>query len=126
MRDGVSKTTVYRRWASNQGVVLAAAGALSESAQSPDNGSVRDDLEGFRMDSPPSTPRAERGSSGLSLQKPRATKPSRLPRRSGFLTARRQAARVALEQGIHRGGIQPGTDRQLAVDQLAAPFQPTT
>ena len=70
-------------------------------------------LKRTRMDSPPSTPRAERGSSGPSLQKPRATKPSWLPRRSGFLTARRQAARVALDRGIHRGEIQPGTDRQL-------------
>lgn len=122
-RAGVSKPTIYRRWASKQEVVLAAVGALSETVPAPDTGSLADDLDAIARGlvavfSAPSSARLV----GSLLAEATLDPALAAALRSGFLAARRDAALAALARAARRGEIDPDADLALAVDQLAAPF----
>lgn len=122
-RAGVSKATIYRRWASKQEVVLAAAEALSQAVPVPDTGSVRGDLEAIAdgLVAAFNVPDSARLVGSLLAE---ATRDPALASalRSGFLAVRRGAARAALARGVERREIHADTDLEFAVDQLAAPF----
>jgi AcrR family transcriptional regulator len=122
-RAGVGKATIYRRWASKEEVVAAAARRLSEEVPAPDTGDLRRDLAGIvdGLATVFAEPTTARLVGALVARMPHdAALASGL--REGFLAARRRAARVALERAQERGEVAADADLELAVDLLAAPF----
>lgn len=122
-RAGVGKATIYRRWASKEEVVAAAARHLSDEVPAPDTGDLRRDLAAIvdgltTVFADPATARLV----GALV--------ARIPHdpglasglREGFLAARRGAARAALERAQERGEVGADADLEVAVDLLAAPF----
>ena len=120
---GVSKATIYRRWASKDDLLVAAAQSLAREVPAPDTGSLRDDLAHIAQGLATvfAHPRTARLIAALAE---RMLHDERLATalRSGFLAERRDAARVALERARTRGEVRSDVDPELAVDLLAAPF----
>lgn len=120
---GVSKATIYRRWASKKDLILAAAEYLSQTVPVPDTGDVRDDLEAIvvelaRVFGRPTTVRFVAALvAGMADDPELAT-----ALRDGFLAVRRDAARTVLERARDRGQITDDVDLEVAVDLLAAPL----
>lgn len=120
---GVSKATIYRRWPSKRAVVLAAAHQLSEQVPAPDTGSLHGDLlaiaEGLAtVFGSTGTPRLVGALVAQMAREPDLA----AALRTGFLAARRSAARAALDRARARGEVRPEVDLDAAVDLLAAPF----
>ena len=122
-RAGVGKAAIYRRWASKEEVVAAAALRLSEEVPAPDTGDLRGDLTAIveALASVFAEDATVRLVSALVARIPHdpvlATN-----LRDGFLAARRRAARQALERAQERGELDGAVDLEFAVDLLAAPF----
>lgn len=120
---GVSKATIYRRWSSRQEVIVAAGEHLSQEAPIPDTGDLRHDLkelvEGLvEVFSRPVTGRLVAALvAGMADDEHLAAAV-----RSGFLAARRGAARSVLEQATVRGETRGDVDLDVAIDLLVAPF----
>lgn len=122
-RAGVGKATIYRRWASKEEVVAAAARRLSEEVPAPDTGDLRGDLAAIvdGLATVFADPATARLVGALVARMPHdAALASGL--REGFLATRRRAARVALERAQERGEVAADADLEVAVDLLAAPF----
>lgn len=122
-RAGVGKATIYRRWASKEEVVAAAARHLSEQVPVPDTGELRGDLMAIAdgLTTVFADPATARLVGALVARMPHdPALASGL--REGFLAARRRAARVVLQGAQDRGEIAAEGDLEVAVDLLAAPF----
>lgn len=120
---GVSKATIYRRWHSKDEVVAAAVDTLAREVPTPDTGSVHQDL--LVLARGLVAVFAAPGTAGLigALAEQMLHDPALAAAlRTGFLAARRDAARTCLERGRARGEVRADLDLELVVDLLAAPF----
>jgi AcrR family transcriptional regulator len=123
VQAGVSKASIYRRWASKRDLVVAAARDLSRTVPVPDTGDVRDDLAAIvgelaRVFAAPGTVGLVAALvSGMAADRELAT-----AFRDGFLSVRRDATRTVLERARERGEISPDLDLDVVIDLLAAPL----
>lgn len=120
---GVSKATIYRRWASRQELIVAAAQHLSATVPVPDTGDIHADLtaivdELVRLFGAPNTDRLVAALvCGMADDPQLAT-----AFRDGFLSVRRDATRTVLERARDRGEIAEDLDVDTAIDLLASPL----
>jgi len=119
---GVSKATIYRRWATRRDVLLAAVDQLSASVPAPDTGTLRGDLASIAhglaaVFAAPSTGPLVAALVGQAARDPDLADALR----TGFLAARRAAAVDALRAAEVRGEV-CDVNLEVAVDLLAAPF----
>ncbi len=122
-RAGVSKATIYRRWSSMDGVLLAAVDGLSDAIDTPDTGDLRRDLLAIagsltRLFTAPDVARLVATLAAQMASRPELARAVR----DGLLAGRRRAAADALAREQQRGGLRDGVDLEVAVDLLAAPF----
>jgi AcrR family transcriptional regulator len=120
-RAGCSKATIYRRWASKLHLVVEAVSQLPPLPE-PDTGSLAGDLRAVLrafveiLDTTP-----------LSRVMPTligelAHDPELAELLAPTWSTRREPLRRALERGVRRGELPPGTDLDLAIDLLIGPL----
>ena len=115
---GVGKTTIYRRYASKEELVVAALSTLRESASPiPDTGSVRTDLAGIMTQARTHLPR------GLSLIGAVLAEEERNPGllelvRERVIGPRRDEVVGMLRKAMDRQEIRPGIDPEAAVHAI--------
>ncbi|RNG18228.1 TetR/AcrR family transcriptional regulator [Streptomyces botrytidirepellens] len=122
-RAGVGKSALYRRWPSKQQMVIDVASELSVAmVDLPDSGSLRGDvLAALRAVADWLThPRFSRIIPDLIVE---ARRDEALAEALavGIGAPRRARAVVLLDRAVERGELPPDTDRELALDLLAAP-----
>jgi AcrR family transcriptional regulator len=117
---GVGKATIYRRWPSRERLVLDAVREVTAPITVPDTGALRSDLVAF----------AEAMSGDLTtgvaqvlpgLAAAAAHSPALREELVAFAAERRAHVRSALGRAAARGELRPGTDLDVAVEQLVGP-----
>lgn len=117
-RAGVGKATIYRRWEGKERLVLDALSTEVQQTQSPDTGSVGQDL--LQIYEPMAEPVAQQTVVRLmpALAAEAAVNPELAERLRSFVFTRRTAAREALQRGMDRGDLDPAADIELCIDLL--------
>ena len=122
-RSGTAKTTIYRHWPSREALLIEAFGICSDAPyDSPDTGSLRDDLiavlSGLAL-------KLNEGGwcSALSSLADAASRDAELERlHISTLALRRKPLTDVLERGIARGDLPAGMDIEDAVALLGGPL----
>ncbi len=120
-RAGVGKATIYRRWTSKLPLVVEAFGLLP-AFEDVDTGTLAGDLKAMLtryLEDFLSTPLA---TVYPSLVAERAHNPELGLVLDPVLKGRRRPLEAALERGVARGEIAPGTDLDLAADLIVGPI----
>lgn len=124
-RAGVSRPSLYRRWASKAAVVVDALGALAGTDPAPDTGSLRSDLLALAsaMAAMYNTDFARRVVPGLLGD---LVCQAELAQRfeEAYILPRRASGKRALERAAERGEIDrlPAADAEVVCDLLAGPL----
>jgi AcrR family transcriptional regulator len=120
-RSGVHETTVYRRWATRENLLVAALLERSADAiPAPDTGSIRDDLLAIVREV-----LAYVGSPAGTAILRAATLPvdhAYADAREAFWAHRLDALAPVVVRGIERGELRAGTDGRLLLEMLIAPI----
>jgi AcrR family transcriptional regulator len=122
-RAGVSKATIYRRFASKVELVIAAASTIAaEAAPKSDTGALLDDLTGnlnglAKMLSDPVIGAAIRQLVVDSAQNAELQQMHR-----DFIEERRVGTRAQLRRAVERGELRPNFDLDFALDELVGPL----
>lgn len=119
-RAAVSTATIYRRWPTKAGLVLAALSALQEFPPEPDTGSVRQDLKEYQEN----FVRLLTGPGGdwVSHMMAEANKDEELRvALTSFVARRRTVLHAVLERGVARGELRSDIDLDLAQELFSGP-----
>jgi AcrR family transcriptional regulator len=122
-RSRVHKTTIYRRWATRDALLVYALDSRSDrDAPSPNTGSLRGDLRQFgevvlaKLTS-------QHGNAMLrSLVSAVDESPEILQKVQSFCRERLDAGAAVLSRGIGRGELPPDTDADLMIEGFLAPI----
>ena len=119
-RAGVSKATLYRRWAGKPQLVTDTLRAVVDRLPPPDTGDVRGDLVAMATsisDALGDTPlgRVAAGLSGEFARNPELAEDFR----QRFLLPRRRMVADLLQRGVERGELRADLDLDLVLDALA-------
>lgn len=119
---GVGKGTIYLRWPDKESLVVAALSDVWEPLETPDTGSLRDDLLTVLRDAS----RHMNGAPGSLL----SSVVGEMPRHAQLLdlytdsviTPWSTVIRAVFARAIERGEMRSGVDQQLAIDALMGPL----
>lgn len=119
-RAGVGKSTIYRRWASKEELVLEALSSAPP-LPVPDTGTVRGDLLAYAM------LLAELASKPRSDVLPHLIEASCYDERlraslNDYSRSRQRVLRSILDRGVARGEIDETADREIIIDMLSGTF----
>ena len=115
---GVGKTTIYRRYASKEELVVAAVSSVRDPILTlPDTGSLRADLTGMMVQNRAII------QEGLALMGALLVEESRNPElmslfREQIFRRRRDEAVEVLQRSVARGEVRPGIDPEVAVHAI--------
>ena len=119
---GVSKTTIYRRYASKTALVLAACERVCHAVSpAPDTGSLHGDLEAILANLCRLLGTTVAGRAVPQLVSESARIPDLADAYHVFVAQRREKCRTALRRGIERGDARADLDVEAAADLVAAP-----
>ncbi len=122
-RAGVAKSTIYRRYTDKAELLLAAVECSTPGdGAAPDTGSLADDLYLVARNLRRVLTSTDAGRTLPATLAAMARHPALAHAHQAFLSRRRKAALAAVERGIERGEIAPGTDPDLLVDSVAGPI----
>lgn len=124
-RAGVGKPTIYRRWPSKRAIVIDAVASLTEIADTPADGTVRERLTAFveRLWSKAAHAHEDRTSLLSHLVGEIHRSPElRDAVRSTFIADRRRQVKALLREGIETGEIDPDLDLEVAIDLVLSPL----
>lgn len=120
-RAGVGKATIYRRWPTKAGLVLAALAHLMAKPPLPDTGSLRGDLRAYQHDFA-----ARLASPGgdivPNIAAEAVTNPELRAALAEWVATRRSVLREVLERGVARGEIRDDLDLDLVLDLFSGPL----
>lgn len=120
-RAGVGKATIYRRWPTREGLLLAAGGEMGPCPRDPDCGNLRDDLIELIGGLVSMVTRTPVGALLPATVDEAARNPEMRTRLDAFIAERRMPVRAALARAADRGELRPWIDHELVVDLLAGP-----
>lgn len=121
-RAGVSKPTVYRRWADKAQLVTEAIASRMPPAELPDSGQVATDLAAFADRLVTTFTRTPAGQVLPGLVAAMAADPGLAARyRDLLIDPLRRHMRIAVHRGIERGQLAADTDVDLVLDAIAGP-----
>ncbi len=123
-RAGVSKATIYRRYASKAELLIAAATVISRSVKGPlpDTGSLRGDLAALGAGYRRLLEDSEAGRAIPAMIVARHRDPELATAYRSFIAERRAEAAGVVTRGVARGEIRADADVGLLVDLVAGPL----
>jgi AcrR family transcriptional regulator len=122
-RAGVSKHTLYRRAASPADLVIALVEGLpEETAPVPDTGSLRGDVQVLARNVAALVAESPYGRVVASLVGAIDHEPALAAAAAGYFVRRRAELRPVFERAVARGELPAGSDPDLLIDLLIAPF----
>jgi AcrR family transcriptional regulator len=121
-KAGVSKATIYRRWASRHALILDAITIMHRPGAKPNTGSIRGDLEILLTELLQFLNRRNGGKVFMAFLNEAIRNP-KVAQANEKITAEVRASYVeAVTQAIARGELAAGTDVELMIDMLISPF----
>lgn len=122
-RAGVSRTALYRRWASKSQLVVEAMASKLPARGLPDTGSTRGDLFAYTQQLAATFSHTPAARVLPGLVAAMATDPSLADSyRELLVRPLRQQVRTAVTRGIARGELHEDTDVEFVLDALAGPL----
>lgn len=119
-RAGVSKASLYKRWASKQALLRGAAAALVERLEVPDTGTFAGDVRALIAGAVALYAREDDVRAIPALVSEMAFDPELATViREGLVARRREAVTVLLDRARERGELRESVDDELALDLLA-------
>lgn len=121
-RAGVSKATIYRRYASKVELVLAAAAGYSQQhAPPPDTGNLRDDLRAIVLNLTRLVRDTVVGKIAARMAGEAIRNPALAVAHREFIAQRRTHTIAVIQRGIDRGELAANADPNLVADLVTAP-----
>jgi AcrR family transcriptional regulator len=120
-RAGVGKATIYRRWPTKAGLVLAALAELEDRPPLPDTGSLRGDLAAYQHEFVAKLA-GPGGDSVPHLAAEAAADAELRDRLNRWVAHRRSVLREVLVRAVRRGEMRDDLDVELALDLFSGPL----
>lgn len=121
-KAGVSKATIYRRWASRHALILDAITIMHRPGAKPNTGSIRGDLEILLTELLQFLNRRNGGKVFMAFLNEAIRNPKIAQANEKITAEVRESYVEAVTQAIARGELEAGTDVELMIDMLIAPF----
>jgi AcrR family transcriptional regulator len=121
-RAGVSKATIYRRWASKEALVLEAWSVLVQPLDVPDTGSLLGDLRAFLHELADRMAEGDKGAVLPHLLVAARCNPDLAGALRDYLRTRREPLRQVLARAQRRGEVPARLDLEMLQDCIVGPL----
>lgn len=118
----VSKATIYRRWPSRDDLIFEAMTYIKYPQAAPDKGTLKEDLAALLRDLVKFLNRPEGGKVYAAFLNSAIRSPKLAELRAEVSRTARVNYRNAVARSIERGELRPGTNTEVLVEALIAPF----